>query len=117
MSDFNKVILWREMKLYWEPFVFLFFCLESGRDCIGQGQDQTEDGSRFRLVFRIAGLVVLGGLIIYMVPVLWRDFRMFGQGRLIEFFLRCLIFVFTIYIFGSGVRILLQRRNKENSGK
>ncbi len=83
----------------------------------GQGQDQTEDGSRFRLVFRIAGLVVLGGLIIYMVPVLWRDFRMFGQGRLIEFFLRCLIFVFTIYILGSGVRILLQRRNKENSGK
>lgn len=68
--------------------------------------------SRFRSVWAIVRLVVLGGLMVYMVPVLWRDFRTFEDNARMEVFLRCLIFVFTIYIFASGVRTLFQRGNK-----
>lgn len=80
-------------------------------------QKRIEHSSRFRLIMTIIQLVVLGGLMIYMIPVLWRDINVPEQVGGMDLFLRCLIFVFTIYIFISGVRVLLRQRNKEKSKK
>ena len=72
---------------------------------------------KWRRLFAIIQLVVLGGLIIYMIPVLGRGFMAPGEMDMMDIFLRCLIFVFTIYIFIAGCLRLLRRKNKEEAGK
>lgn len=75
--------------------------------------------SRVRF-FTIVQLFVLGGLMFYMVPALVRDFMLPGRVDALNIILRCLIFVFTIYIFILGYVKVFRRKNKgdtEKSGK
>lgn len=71
--------------------------------------------------FTIAQLFLLGGLMFYMVPALVRDFMLPGRVDATNIILRCLIFVFTIYIFILGYVKVFRRKNKgdseEQSGK
>lgn len=63
--------------------------------------------------FTIAQLFVLFALMVYMAPSLVRDL-MLPQGMDVpNFFLRCLIFVFTIYIFILGYWKAFKRKKKE----
>lgn len=64
--------------------------------------------------FTIAQLFVLGGLMIYMIPALVRDFMVPGRVDVMNIFLRCLIFIFTIYIFIIGYIKAFGNKNKEN---
>ena len=61
--------------------------------------------------------IVLGGLLIYMLSWLIRDFKGAEPVLNAGFILRCLIFVFTIYIFISRGRDLLRQRVKGNKKK
>lgn len=70
--------------------------------------------SRVRF-FTIAQLFVLAGLMFYMVPALVRDFMLPGRVDAMNIILRCLIFVFTIYIFILGYIKVFRRKNKEDS--
>lgn len=72
--------------------------------------------SRVRF-FTIAQLIVLGGLMIYMAPALVRDFMLPGRVDAVNIFLRCLIFVFTIYIFILGYMKVFRRKDRENTEK
>lgn len=65
--------------------------------------------SRLRRIVTIVQLVVLAGLMVYMIPVLVRDFSHLEQVGGVNLFLRCLIFVFTIYILIWGI-IRLRKR-------
>ena len=71
--------------------------------------------------FTIAQLFLLGGLMFYMVPALVRDFMLPGRVDATNIILRCLIIVFTIYIFILGYVKVFRRKNKgdseEQSGK
>ncbi len=53
-------------------------------------------------IFTIILLFVLGGLMIYMIPALVQDFTLIKDVEPRNLFLRCLIFIFTIYIFTIG---------------
>ncbi len=57
---------------------------------------------RLRRIWTFLQLVVLGGLIVYMTVTLINDFSLPGRGEVKDLILRCLIFVFTIYIFISS---------------
>lgn len=70
--------------------------------------------SRVRF-FTIAQLFVLAGLMFYMVPSLVRDFMLPGRVDAVNIILRCLIFVFTIYIFVLGYVKVSRRKNKGDS--
>lgn len=74
-------------------------------------------GKSRRRFFILIQVIVLGGLLIYMVPLLIRDFK--GTESILNsgFILRCLIFVFTIYILISRGRGLLRQRVKGNREK
>ncbi len=65
--------------------------------------------------FTIAQLFLLGGLMFYMVPALVRDFMLPGRVDATNIILRCLIFVFTIYIFILGYVKVFRRKNKGDS--
>lgn len=65
--------------------------------------------------FTIAQLFVLAGLMIYMIPALIRDFMVPGRVDMMNIILRCLIFIFTIYIFILGYIKAFGRKNKENA--
>ena len=65
--------------------------------------------------FTIAQLFLLGGLMFYMVPALVRDFMLPGRVDSTNIILRCLIFVFTIYIFIQGYVKVFRRKNKGDS--
>lgn len=67
--------------------------------------------------FTIAQLFVLGGLMIYMIPALVRDFMVPGRVDASNIFLRCLIFVLTIYIFILGYFKVFKRKDKEGAGE
>lgn len=77
---------------------------------------QRPEKSRRRF-FSLVQVIVLGGLLIYMVPLLIRDFNGTGPTPDGGFVLRCLIFVFTIYIFISRGRRLFRQRVKGNRKK
>lgn len=64
--------------------------------------------------FTIVQLLVLGGLMIFMIPSLVRDLMLPGRVETVNLFLRCLIFVFTIYIFIIGYIKVFGRKNKDN---
>ena len=70
-----------------------------------------------RCYFILIQVIVLGGLLIYMLPWLIRDFKGAEPVLNAGFILRCLIFVFTIYIFISRGRDLLRQRVKGNKKK
>ena len=70
--------------------------------------------SRVRF-FTIAQLFLLGGLMFYMFPALVRDFMLPGRVDATNIILRCLIFVFTIYIFILGYMKVFRRKNKGDS--
>ncbi len=63
-------------------------------------------------VFTVVLLFVLFGLMIFMIPALVTDLSMPDRIRYPHFFLRCFIFVFTIYIFVLGY-VKVSRRIKE----
>lgn len=52
--------------------------------------------------FTIVLLVVLFGLLIFMIPALVRDLWVPDKTEFSNLFLRCLIFILTIYIFVLG---------------
>lgn len=62
--------------------------------------------------FTIVLLVVLFGLLIFMIPALIRDLWVPGKAGFSNLFLRCLIFIFTIYIFVLGY-LKVSRNKKE----
>ena len=64
--------------------------------------------------FTIAQLFVLGGLMIYMIPALVRDFMVPGRVDAMNMILRCLIFLFTIYIFILSYLKLFGKKGKED---
>ena len=70
-----------------------------------------------RRYFILIQVIVLGGLLIYMLSWLIRDFKGAEPVLNAGFILRCLIFVFTIYIFISRGRDLLRQRVKGNKKK
>lgn len=59
--------------------------------------------SRLRRIVTIVQLVVLAGLMVYMIPILFRDFSHLEEVGRVNLFLRCLIFIFTIYILIWGI--------------
>ncbi|MEG2227859.1 MAG: hypothetical protein RRY39_05095 [Odoribacter sp.] len=65
-------------------------------------------------IFTIIQLFVLGGLMIYMIPALVKDFMLPGRVDAMNIFLRCLIFVFTIYIFILGYLKVFRQKDKDN---
>ena len=62
--------------------------------------------------FTVVLLFVLFGLMIFMIPALVTDLSMHDRIQYPHFFLRCFIFVFTIYIFVLGY-VKVSRRIKE----
>ena len=70
-----------------------------------------------RCYFILIQVIVLGGLLIYMLLWLIRAFKGAEPVLNAGFILRCLIFVFTIYIFISRGRDLLRQRVKGNKKK
>lgn len=68
-------------------------------------------------VFTIVQLVVLFGLMIFMMPALVTDILHPGHVDAMNMFLRCLIFIFTIYIFILGYIKVFRPKHKESSDK
>lgn len=66
-------------------------------------------------VFTIAQLVVLLGLMIYMIPALTRDLMAPGHVDATNIILRCLIFLFSIYIFILGYAKAFRRNHRDDS--
>lgn len=75
-------------------------------------QENTGTPARYRSVLALLRWVVLGCLLIYMMSFLWKDADVWEGVGTAEIFLRCLIFIFTIYIFISDARSLFRRKNK-----
>lgn len=65
----------------------------------------------------IVQFFILGGLLIYMILIFCRDFRSLGSLGGMNIVLRCLIFIFTIYIFILGYFKVFKRKDKENTGE
>lgn len=85
-----------------------------------KGQVSAEDSrkeSAIRRWFAVIQLVVLGGLLVYMIPALFKDLRSPDEGNMVNLILRCLIFVFTIYILIWGIIQTCRRKDKENVEK
>lgn len=72
---------------------------------------------RYTCFWAIVQVVVLAGLIIYMIPVLIEDFSTGESREISSVFLRCLIFVFTIYIFIRQWRRVFGKENKEKTSE
>jgi len=66
--------------------------------------------------FTFVLLVVLFGLMVFMIPALVRDMNVPERVYSSNFFLRCFIFVFTIYVFVLGY-IKLFSSKKRTPGK
>ncbi len=81
----------------------------------GTFPERKRGNKRRRLLFVIQ-LFVLGGLLVYMTPILIRDFIGPDQVAPVNLFLRCLIFIFTIYIFVFGCRKAFRQKDKGNTG-
>lgn len=76
---------------------------EEGKEEIpDKGEDRKILRKRLRRLFTLLQLLVLGGLIVYMAVALVDDFNLPERGETKNLILRCLIFVFTIYIFISS---------------
>lgn len=63
--------------------------------------------------FTIAQLILLFGLMIFMLPNLMRDLMRIGSVDGANLFLRCLIFIFTIYIFILGFLKVFRKKKEE----
>lgn len=104
-----------------DTIIFIAFCLfilllgSRFRQRISESKGGRPEMKRRVRFFSIIQLVVLGGLMIYMVPLLIRDFSGPGQAPVTSVILRCLIFVFTIYIFVTGCMRLCGRKDQENA--
>lgn len=66
--------------------------------------------------FTVVLLFVLFGLMIFMIPALIADLSMPERIQYPHFFLRCFIFIFTIYIFIIGY-LKVSRHRKEGKGE
>lgn len=75
-------------------------------------QEERWKESRWRYTLLVVQFVVLGGLMLYMVPLLMDDFERWREVDKMKVFLRCLIFIFTIYTFIGGLVKLRRLRNK-----
>lgn len=104
-----------------DTIIFIAFCLfillmgSRFRQRIRESKGTRPEMKRRVRLFSMIQLIVLGGLLIYMIPLLIKDFS--GQGQLVmtSVILRCLIFVFTIYIFVTGCMRLFGRKDQENA--
>ena len=67
--------------------------------------------SNYRKVFKYLQCLVLLGLAVYMIPLLWADFQQFPSMKGFEFFLRCLIFLITIYVLIIKIQSFFKSRN------
>lgn len=70
----------------------------------------TFNWTKFRKCWMIVQLFVLFVLLFYMVPLLWQDFQMLNEHNWMKVALRCLIFIFTIYILFVKIWELLKKR-------
>ena len=77
---------------------------------------ERKEGNKRRRVLFVIQLFVLGGLLVYMTPILVRDFIGPDQVAPVNLFLRCLIFIFTIYVFVFGCRKAFRQKDKGNTG-
>lgn len=93
--------------------------LSGGAEVAGAPLAQNSRGGKNRrgFIFLLIQLIVLASLMIYMIPFLIRDFTQAESNDHLHLILRCLIFVFTIYIFVSGVIKVFCKGNKANIGK
>lgn len=66
--------------------------------------------------FTVVLLFVLFALIIFMIPALVADIYMPERIRFSNFFLRCFIFIFTIYLFVLAYLKVFQRKKGADSG-
>ena len=105
-----------------DTIIFIAFCLfilllgSRFRQRITESGGARPEMKRRVRFFSIVQLVVLGGLMIYMIPLLIRDFSGPEQPPMTSAILRCLIFVFTIYIFVTGCMRLFGRKDQGNAG-
>lgn len=76
-------------------------------------KEKRERRERRTHYFTVVLLFVLFGLLIFMIPALVLDISMPERIEYPQFFLRCFIFVFTIYIFILGyVKVCRRRKGK-----
>lgn len=81
------------------------------------GREDVGNVTRYRSVLALIRWMVLGCLLIYMVSVGWKEADFWKGLGMAEIFLRCLIFILTIYIFISDTRSLFRRRNQGDEEK
>lgn len=68
--------------------------------------------------FTVVLLFVLFGLMIFMIPALVADLSMPERIQYPHFFLRCFIFVFTIYVFVLGyIKVANRRKERKQQEK
>lgn len=107
-----------------DTIIFIAFCLflllagmrlqqrlseqKSEEAAAAEEKDQKHSWRRY---YWIVQWVILGGLLVYMLPVLVHHFMGPGPVFTKDFFLRCLIFLFTIYIFMAGIRTFFKHKN------
>ncbi|WP_251620800.1 hypothetical protein [Odoribacter lunatus] len=63
--------------------------------------------------FTVVLLFALFGLMIFMIPSLVFDLSMPERMGNLHFFLRCFIFVFTVYVFVLGYIKVMKRKKEE----
>lgn len=100
---------------FWQQFRERAVKMEADRIAADETVPLPAEGRRH--YFILIQVIVLGGLLIYMVSRLIRDFKEAEPVLNAGFILRCLIFVFTIYIFVSRGRGVLRQYVKGNRKK
>jgi len=67
------------------------------------------------MVFTVIQIFVIGGLILYMIPTLFRDWIAVGEGTdFINLTLRTLIFIVAIYIFILSYFKVFRKKDKKD---
>ena len=71
-----------------------------------------ENNTPRRRIIKIIQWIVLFGLLIYMLPLMCEDLSDFTKIKWDAFFLRCLIFVITIYMLALNIKGLWHTKKK-----
>jgi len=67
------------------------------------------------MIFTVIQIFVIGGLIFYMIPTLFRDWSSVGEGTdFINLTLRTLIFIVAIYIFVLSYFKVFRKKNRKD---
>lgn len=76
-------------------------------------REHRERRERRTRLFTIIQMIVLFGLMVFMIPALVRDLMAFSTIDKMNLFLRCFIFIFTIYIFILSYLKVFQKKKEE----